>query len=112
MSYARLLATTQKSLEERNVAYAALAPKNRELTQRSTEQQKALEDARAECAQLQAQLTEAVKAKEQARSALKNKEQEADELSKQLTMAEEAGEGGLATNWSAGYALCAHWPGK
>jgi chromosome segregation ATPase len=112
VSYARLLATTQKSLEERNVAYAALAPRNRELTQRCTEQQQELEDARAECARLQAQLTEAVNAKEQAESALKNKEDEAEELSKQLTMAEEAGEGGLATDWSADHALCVHWSGK
>jgi hypothetical protein len=108
VSYARLLATTQKSLEERNVAYAALAPKNRELTQRCTEHQKALEDARAECAQLQAQLTEAVNTKEQAKSALKNKEEEADELSKQLTMAEEAGEGGLAAGWSTAGVLPIH----
>lgn len=91
-SYARLLASTQKSLEERNVAYAALAPKNRELTQRCTELEKGLGEARAESAQLQAQLTEAVNAKEHAKSALKSKEEEVDELSDQLTAAEEAGE--------------------
>ena len=41
-------ASTQKSLEERNTAYAALAPKNRELTSKCAALEKAAEAA-AEC---------------------------------------------------------------
>ena len=89
-SYARLLASTQKSLEERNTAYASLAPKNRELTQRCGEQEKALVEARAESASKQAQLSETLRAKEQAKTEMTAAEEEVAQLNEQLTAAEGA----------------------
>ena len=96
-SYARLLASTQKSLEERNMAYASLAPKNRELTQRCTDQEKALAEERADSASKQAQLSEAVSAKEQAKTALAVAEDELSELNEQLTAAEGAAAGRITS---------------